>query len=1551
MPMDRSARRTAFVRLFLGFVILAGAAGSAFALQVPQKGGRFDGLVVANPAGALDVATTPVEKLPASDALKAGWDQFRAAHGTWSIYLDRHSGAPLLVEGQGISWPASRGAVTVDTLASSLRTFLAANRSILLADDAELTLNREASGELITDVWQVVFDRTFAGVPVDGERYLFTIGHGRLISFGTPRWSRIDVNPLPDVTPAEAQDLVSAYMKLTAADAPDFFDKTKLAILPLRASGGAIGDAYTSALVWQVSVRIPGEPETWLAQVDAHTGAIVSFEDVNEYARAKGGVYPVSDDQVPPDGVEQANYPMPFAKIIINAAQQFATNAGIFTCSPAGATASTALDGKYFQVSDSCGTINQTVTCDNDIDFKTSSGTDCTVPAGASAGDTHAARSSFYHLNKLNEHARAWLPSNTWLQSKVQDNVNGTSTQCNAFWDGANLNFFRSTTNSCRNTGEIAGIFLHEWGHGLDANDGGGSDNPSEAYADITALIALHKSCVGRGFQFANCTGYGNACLNCTGVRDMDWRLRHDDLPSTPTGFVNNHCQIGNAPCGREPHCEGYVGGETIWDLANHDLVDAGMDLTSAWQLTDKLWYKSRTGSGGNAWSCNLSGTPTSDGCAATSWFSKLRAIDDDDGNLANGTPHAAAIWAAFARHGIACGSAGDQSNQSSSICPTLQTTTLSNTIGNGVANLSWTPVPNATSYRILRNDAGCDAGSTIIATVSGATTYQDTGLANGFTEYYTVQPLVANAACDGAVSNCSTATPEPFAGSLTLSALSYSCTGSVGVTVVDGNIGSSTSTVSFVSNTETTPEIVTVTQVSPGSNSYTGTLTLTGAPPVHDGVLSVVNGDTITGTYIDASDGGGGTNIPRTATASVDCIAPTISKVQTTNVTGTAARVTWTTNELANGTVHYGTAPPPSSTTTSSANVLGHAVDLNGLTECTPYVYSVDSADVVGNVATDNAGGAFYAFSTGKSTQPSFLSTDTPIAIPDNSIVGATSIINVTDMRTVQDVNVTFNIQHTFDSDLTGDLIAPTGLTIRLFNPHGGSGDNYTNTTLDDQAAGPLGGPPPFTGTFKPDSPLNVANGIPAAGAWKFFVVDHSPVDTGSILNWTLQLTYATPTCGPHAIFKSETLVADNCVTGGVGNLDLAWEAGEHIQFKLNLLNDGTTTLTGVTATVSTATPGAAMFHATASFPDLPAGAAADSLAPHFTVFLDPSMPCGTTIAFQVAINSDQGSWTGSFTQFVGRSIFGVGRVLNETFDSGIPATWTVIDGGSGGGAASRWTTNNPGVRTILPPMAVPAAVIDSDAAGPGATQDEALLTPVLDMSAATTAVLQFDQFFRTLSAVSGESADVDVRSSVTGEAWVTVLHQQGASTANPDHRTIDISAQAAGAADAQIRFHYWNAANDQYWQVDDVIVDTSAPGHCDMPTCFPPAPSGAKPVADGFTGLPMKASRGDALAGTINLTWDVTSCASADQHVIYGDLGNVAALAVTGGFCSLGTSGSAAWTGVPAGDLWFVVVGDDDAGTEGTWGTDATSGQRGGATVSGQCGITIRDNTGTCP
>ena len=187
---------------------------------------------------------------------------------------------------------------------------------------------------------------------------------------------------------------------------------------------------------------------------------------------------------------------------------------------------------------------------------------------GGGPGNTAASRSAFYELNKLAEQARGWLPGNTWLRSRLVANVNILQT-CNAFWNGTTVNFFRSGAG-CGNTGEIAAIFDHEWGHGLDDNDANGAiSNSSEGYADIAAIYRLQTSCVGHGFSVGGTPGAcglttdgtgpnrnenqvgGLHCdLDCSGVRDADWDKHADHTPDTALGFVCTSAGRAAAPAG-----------------------------------------------------------------------------------------------------------------------------------------------------------------------------------------------------------------------------------------------------------------------------------------------------------------------------------------------------------------------------------------------------------------------------------------------------------------------------------------------------------------------------------------------------------------------------------------------------------------------------------------------------------------------------------------------------------------------------------------------------------------------------------------------------------------------------------------------------------------------------------------------------------------------------------------------------------------------------------------------------------------------------------------
>jgi subtilisin-like proprotein convertase family protein len=415
-------------------------------------------------------------------------------------------------------------------------------------------------------------------------------------------------------------------------------------------------------------------------------------------------------------------------------------------------------------------------------------------------------------------------------------------------------------------------------------------------------------------------------------------------------------------------------------------------------------------------------------------------------------------------------------------------------------------------------------------------------------------------------------------AGTVTATRSSYACSDTLTLRVSDDSLqGTPTTTVAVSSSTETTAEDVVLAETPAGSGDFQGTISVSTAAPVHgDNALSVANGDTITVLYVDADDGAGGTNVPRYASASVDCLAPSITNVLSSNVTGNSARITWNTNESSDSRVRYGTTPPPGSTSYSGTLVTSHQVDLAGLAPCSDYVFSVESADAVANTASDNNGGTYYAFSTGQNVNPSYPSASPPVPIPDNNATGASMSLSVPGQQDGARRQREGEHHPHLRRRLHHPAHSPVGAPIMLSNRRGGSGDNYTNTVFDDEATTPVSaGTAPFTGSFRPESPLSVLDGMNAAGTWTLKVVDQANVDVGTIDNWTLTLLYPSVACGPHATTTTTADVSDVCTGSGGGSGNGLWESGEEVSFSVTVSNDGSGTLSGVTATIQLAHAG----------------------------------------------------------------------------------------------------------------------------------------------------------------------------------------------------------------------------------------------------------------------------------------------------------------------------------------------------------------------------------------
>jgi hypothetical protein len=202
-------------------------------------------------------------------------------------------------------------------------------------------------------------------------------------------------------------------------------------------------------------------------------------------------------------------------------------------------------------------------------------------------------------------------------------------------------------------------------------------------------------------------------------------------------------------------------------------------------------------------------------------------------------------------------------------------------------------------------------------------------------------------------------------------------CTGSATVRVVDCDLNLNPLAVESIAIqvTSTSDPLglsVQLVETSIGSGRFEGTVDFAAFGSASQ--LGVQPGDTVTATYVDASDGQGGFGVTKSATLQADCTAPTVLGVSTAAVGAFGAQVLVQTDEPVTVTVEYGnqcgnfgfSADGPSSASTSNL------VNLSGLQPVSGYAYRVVATDPAGNVVIDDAAGGCHSFVT-PAVPPSF--------------------------------------------------------------------------------------------------------------------------------------------------------------------------------------------------------------------------------------------------------------------------------------------------------------------------------------------------------------------------------------------------------------------------------------------------------------------------------------------------------------------------------------------------------------------------------------------------
>lgn len=709
----QSSRSTSVVVCIAGLLFALhaqpAAAGSAVRPDRPER------TVEPSRARARAVALEPGAGSPAARAA----ERFLARHGgTWLFRADPRTGKLELAQGSGLPFvpgrgnrldaaalagaPRPDGQLTVEALEPRVREFIAANAELLLPERGELVLDRATS--LIRDGGKLATLR-FAwhvdGLAVDGAEVFVRINSGNITQFGAPLVGPIDLDTTPVLDRVRA--FQAALDHAGHSDAARAEEAPELIILPEEDPGQRLAHR----LVWRLRWEMPGELESWEALVDARSGEIVAFGDRNRHAgRVVGGVFKRTVHNE-----SEVLAPFPKIDVDVEGTAVAADTAGAYPYAGGKATATLGGTGIRTLCSGCSSPPQPRATIElgtGRIDFGFG-GID-TVGNGLS---TRAGRTAFFHLSQVHRVALGWLPGLPWLQQPLTNNVN-IDASCNASYDpGANaVNFYRSSM-TCNNTGEVSDVVHHEWGHGIDIGSGGG--DMGEGTADVTAMHMSRSPLVGPGFN-----------LNGNPVRNLDQE-------TNGYGIVT----LGNyaSRCGTGVHCHGQIYGQTAWELAQ--ALSAKHGHHTGWRTSERLFYLSLPDAGGTH-----SADPP-----ATPIFDAYVNADDDDGNLANGTPNGAEISVAFADHEIAgpalpsspgCLRPGQPAVDVLADCDTFE--------------LSWNAIPGASEYRVLRAELRPDTAYVPLASLpAGQTTHTDTEVAPGVDYWYVVM-AVDGAGCESPV-------------------------------------------------------------------------------------------------------------------------------------------------------------------------------------------------------------------------------------------------------------------------------------------------------------------------------------------------------------------------------------------------------------------------------------------------------------------------------------------------------------------------------------------------------------------------------------------------------------------------------------------------------------------------------------------------------------------------------------------------------------------------------------------------------------------------------
>lgn len=576
------------------------------------------------------------ERLSLSDLF---WPAFSAAHPLWQVRWNELTGTPYRLMGDGLNFgPLSSPPLAAQTGLNAL-THLAP--LLQVAPDALIPLADQARG----DLHFVVYQQSVAGFPIEGALVQLRFKQGRLVMVASETHPEGLVLQSVTLPPRLSAREALAVSRSSLSGPSTVMGESELRILPVE---GVEGLSYR--LVWHTLLETPDpSPGQWHSFVDALTGGLLA--QYNDVRFAWSGTLSGGHEQRTV-GDPVITSPLKNAKVKARINSVLTNSAGAYSMVGTGSTTLTAsFDGDLIRVVNKAGN-NAAPT------FAATSSAPANYNFGFGTVASPAEQDTQWHAHIVREKALQITPELADLQDRLTANVN-VAGSCNAYFNGVNINFYVESTD-CNNTGRIADVIYHEYGH---------------YYHSALVVSGFVDGTIGEGsgdYLAATITNDPNVAPNFnkdgSGIRNLEPDLVY------PNDLVG------------EIHADGLIWGGAMWDLRKRLAKDLG--ASAGISLADRLFAGT------------LMSGPTLD-----SAYEDMLLADDDNGNLADGTPHRCVITEELGRHGLGPGvravfTHADSPTLSATAATTLKvgissTDSACLTLNPSTAKLLWATNPN----------------------------------------------------------------------------------------------------------------------------------------------------------------------------------------------------------------------------------------------------------------------------------------------------------------------------------------------------------------------------------------------------------------------------------------------------------------------------------------------------------------------------------------------------------------------------------------------------------------------------------------------------------------------------------------------------------------------------------------------------------------------------------------------------------------------------------------------------------------------------------------